>query len=126
MSEWCPWGVFESKFAHLSRYNSVVAINDHLFYKPIMKKLTFRTHAVERMFQRNIDVNDVRSALETGEVIEAYPDDLPYPSYLLLGRSENRPLHIVAADVDYSETIIITVYEPNPNLWSADLKRRRS
>jgi len=64
--------------------------------------------------------------LETGEVIERYPDDRPYPSRLVLGWREDRPLHVVVAEQAEADTlIVITVYEPNPALWEDDFKRRR-
>lgn len=64
--------------------------------------------------------------LENGEVIEAYPDDIPYPSRLLLGTCEGRPIHVLASD-DLLEraVVIITVYEPDPSQWDASFKRRR-
>jgi hypothetical protein len=78
------------------------------------------------MFQRQISESDVRYILDTGEVIEDYPDDTPYPSRLVLGWSESRPLHIVAADNPIAqETIVITVYEPDPNKWDSDLRKRK-
>ncbi len=89
------------------------------------RKLTFRIHAVRRMAQRMISVADVREAVESGETIERYPDDLPYPSRLILGWPGGKPLHVVAADrTDTAETIIITVYEPDPAQWDAGFKRR--
>jgi len=48
-------------------------------------RITFRVHAVRRMFRRAISVEDVRRVLADGETIEDYPDDKPYPSRLLLG-----------------------------------------
>lgn len=57
----------------------------------------------------------MKHVLPTGEVIESYPNDLPYPSKLMLGWRGNRPLHVVAADnLESGETIVITVYEPDP------------
>ena len=89
-------------------------------------RLVFRTHAIQRMFERRIDPSDVRRILEVGEVLEDYPDDMPYPSRLVLGWSESRPLHVVAVgEVEEDETIIITVYEPDPAKWELDFKRRR-
>jgi hypothetical protein len=78
-------------------------------------RLVDRVHAVIRMFQRSILESEVRAIVEEGEVIERYPDDQPYPSRLMLGRPGDRSLHVVAADnpVD-GETIVITVYEPDP------------
>lgn len=88
-------------------------------------KLVFRVHAIQRMFQRGVDNEQVRQVLENGEVIENYPEDSPYPSRLVLGWAGRRPLHVVAADNDESrETIVITVYEPSPGEWKKDFKRR--
>jgi len=44
----------------------------------ISGKLVFRLHAIRRMFQRQIAVDQVRRVLTNGEVIESYPDDIPY------------------------------------------------
>lgn len=88
-------------------------------------KIIFRTHAIKRMFQRCVDEKDVRSVLETGEIIEVYSDDTPYPSRLVMGWLEKRPIHVVAADnLADNETIVITVYEPGQDKWSPDFKRR--
>lgn len=88
-------------------------------------RLIFRKHAVQRMFQRGISVEDVRSALVTGKTIIDYPDDQPYPSRLMLGWCETRPIHVVAADTEDGETIVITVYEPDPALWEAGYERKK-
>jgi hypothetical protein len=65
--------------------------------------------------------------IESGEVIEGYPDDTPYASRLILGWRQRRPLHVVAADnPDEGETIVITVYEPNPSEWETDFKKRKT
>ena len=88
--------------------------------------LIFRVHAIERMFQRRISKDDVRHVLENGETIETYPHDTPYPSRLMLGWRSARPLHVVAAvNPDTGETIVITAYEPNPEEWERDFKRRK-
>jgi len=89
-------------------------------------RLVFRVHAIQRMFQRDIDAEAVRHVLKTGEVIESYPDDTPYPSHLVLGWRGPRPIHVVAADDTRSnETIVITVYEPEPDQWEPDFRRRK-
>lgn len=90
-------------------------------------RLAFRVHAIQRMFHRQITEDDVRQVLQSGEAIEDYPNDLPYPSRLLLGFVGSRPLHVVAADnVRDQETIIITVYEPDPAQWDASFRNRRT
>ena len=48
-------------------------------------KLVFRVHALRRMFERQLSVEDVEAVIDSGETIEDYPDDTPYPSRLVLG-----------------------------------------
>lgn len=88
--------------------------------------LVFRPHAIQRMFERGISTSQVRRALEESQVIEDYPDDMPFPSRLALGWHESRPIHVVAArNEEEDETIVITVYEPDPQKWNSDFRRRR-
>jgi len=69
---------------------------------------------------------EVFEAVSAGKIIENYPEDEPYPSCLIYGRtSENRPLHIVCAHSDDDNiAIIITVYQPHPERW-LDFSRRK-
>ena len=62
---------------------------------------------------------EVFDAVSRGRVIEMYPEDEPYPSCLIYGKtSENRPLHVVSAySNDHNTAIIITVYQPDPQHW---------
>jgi hypothetical protein len=87
-------------------------------------KLIFRNHALKRMFERRIEIEDVKLVIETGKIIQDYPEDQPYPSYILLGWINNRPLHVVCAKNELNETIIITAYNPNPFIWNKDFTRK--
>ena len=79
------------------------------------------------MFQRRINEKAVRHVLATGEVIEEYPNETPYPSRLVLGWCGPRPIHIAAADnIDAGETIVFTVYEPSLDKWDSNFRRRKS
>lgn len=89
-------------------------------------KIVYRVHAIKRMFRRNISDEDVKQVLENGEVIESYEDDLPYPSCLMLGWVQERPIHVVAAENrDEKEMIVVTAYEPDLGQWGADFKTRK-
>ncbi len=90
------------------------------------RETLFSRHAIERMFQRSITPETVRDIIATGEVIADYPEDTPYPSTLLLGFADRRPVHVVvASDPDSGLCHVITVYQPSPALWSDDFKTRR-
>jgi hypothetical protein len=88
--------------------------------------IVFRVHALQRMFERRITAEDVRSILETGETIERYADDAPYPSRLVLGWRDVRPFHVVVAEnLEGNELIVISVYQPDPALWEPGFTRRK-
>jgi hypothetical protein len=90
------------------------------------RRIIFRIHAIQRMFQRSLNEDDVRAVLMAGEVIENYPDDTPYPSRLILGWRGSRPVHVVAADnAEDNATIVITVYEPDRDRWTDSFRRRQ-
>lgn len=42
--------------------------------------IIFKDHAVLRMFERGISKNEIVEIIESGEIIEEYNDDYPYPS----------------------------------------------
>ncbi len=88
-------------------------------------KLVFRVHAIRRMFERGISDADVRHVLETGETIEDYPADSPFPSRLVLGWCGARPVHVViATNTESDEEVVITAYQPDPGQWDAGFRRR--
>ena len=52
------------------------------------------------------------------EIIEDYPEDKYGPSCLILGYTKaGRPLHVQCSYPSRPIVKIITVYEPDPNLW---------
>jgi hypothetical protein len=85
----------------------------------------YRVHAIERMFQRDIEAIDIEQVVNFGEIIESYIDDKPYPSFLALGFVNDGALHVVYAKDEDSNFIIITAYKPNPEKWQDDFKTRK-
>ena len=88
-------------------------------------KVFVTAHATERFRQRGIKTKDIRNAVKTGEIIEQYPDDYPYPSCLLIGKTiDLKTIHVVMSD-EGSSSRIITAYYPSAEKWEDDLKTRR-
>ena len=77
------------------------------------------------MFQRGISTDSVRAVLENAQVVAEYADDKPYPSTLYFAWAGQQALHVLAAESETGETIIITVYQPDPALWSPDFLRKK-
>jgi len=77
------------------------------------------------MFKRGIRTEEIEAVLVSGQVIKEYPDDKPYPSFLMLGFSSNRPLHIVASTDKSVNCNIITTYEPDAALWDKNFSIKK-
>ncbi|MBD2360740.1 DUF4258 domain-containing protein [Anabaena minutissima FACHB-250] len=87
----------------------------------------FSKHAVNQSILRGVHVQEIKEAISNGQVIEDYPDDKYSPSCLISGLTKaNRPLHIHCSYPSRPLVKIITVYEPNSNLWINDFTQRRS
>jgi hypothetical protein len=77
-----------------------------------------------RMIQREISIKEIKTILRGSTIIEQYPDDNPYPSCLVSGRTESgRQLHIVCGKGD-DELWLITTYQPALTKWLDDNKSR--
>ncbi|MDA3799314.1 MAG: DUF4258 domain-containing protein [Kiritimatiellae bacterium] len=92
--------------------------------KQIQKKIKLRQyelskHAVDQSIIRQITISELEEALITkAEVIEDYPEDKYGSSCLILGFTNIlRPLHVLCSYPSRPLLKIITVYEPNPNMW---------
>lgn len=86
----------------------------------------YRLHAVKRIFERGISRICVSEIITTGEIIESYPDDTPFPSCLIMGRYQGRPFHVVVGINMQEKTIhVITVYEPLAENWDHEYRRRK-
>jgi hypothetical protein len=76
-----------------------------------------------RLGQRFIPRETIIRVAGTYEVVEAYPEDKYFPSYLLLGREGDDAFHVLfGADVESQNVRIVTAYYPSPDEWEADLK----
>lgn len=89
------------------------------------EKIIITMHAAKRLAQRGIRLQEIMNCIQTGEIIEQYPDDYPYPSCLTLGNIETtQPLHAVVG-TNGEQLWIVTAYYPAPDKWMTDLKTRK-
>jgi hypothetical protein len=86
----------------------------------------YSKHAVDQSIIRRISDEEVVQAISaSNEIIEDYPDDKYGPSCLVLGFTrKGRPLHIQCSHPSRPILKIVTVYEPDGELW-IDFKVRR-
>ena len=88
-------------------------------------KILWTNHALERLQERDITVDDVKNCIVNGEIIEEYPDDFPHPSALIFGHDLNEKVIHVVCGVDERFLYLITAYVPTTTKFLADLKTRR-
>jgi hypothetical protein len=89
------------------------------------KQLIFSGHAIIQMFKHGIKVEDIEYVLETGKHIKEYPEDKPYPSFLVLGFINNSPLHVVGSTDKPGNCYIITAYKPDIKLWDDNFTTKK-
>jgi hypothetical protein len=94
--------------------------------KILSRQFEFSKHAVDQSIIRDIAVAEVEQAISSRcEVIEDYPDDKYGPSCLILGFTDaGRPLHIQCSYPSRPLIKIITLYQPDPELWIDNRIRR--
>ena len=91
------------------------------------KRRLYLPHALRQMARpdRMIATEEVRAAIEQGDLVEDYPDDSRGHSCLMLGFGEGgRPIHVVCAPKD-EYLAIITAYLPDPHEWAEGFSQRR-
>ncbi|MDL1973588.1 MAG: DUF4258 domain-containing protein [Deltaproteobacteria bacterium] len=72
-------------------------------------RIEWSAHALKRMLEKGISRASVKHIICTGEMIENYPDDKPFPSGLFYEIWQNQPLHAVIA-YDLTEQKIFSDY----------------
>jgi hypothetical protein len=79
----------------------------------------YSKHAFDQSILRDISVLELEDAVAgKSEVIEEYPDDKYGPSCLILGYTKaGRPLHVQCSYPSRPLIKIITLYQPDPELW---------
>ena len=96
-----------------------MALLDDIRNKILARQYEFSKHAVDQAIVRGIRVAEMEEAISNRtEVIEDYPEDKYGPSCLILGfTNAGRPIHLQCSYPTRPLVKIVTVYEPDPELW---------
>ena len=89
-------------------------------------RIRITEHADEESESDGLTFDEIFFSVLSGEIIEQYPDDKPYPSCLIYGQTFGHdPVHSVWAFNENNQwAVLITVYRPDPELWINFRKRR--
>lgn len=84
-----------------------------------VNRVNITQHARREAKEDNLLLDEILYSTRTGEIIEDYPTDTPYPSCLIYGEApEGDPVHSVWAYAAASRiAVLITVYRPDPDRW---------
>ncbi len=83
-------------------------------------------HAFDKLGSLDCTFAEFERSLERAEIIEEHTLSDKQVKEVVLVVDWTRPLHVVVIVDDVNdEDRVITVYEPDPNRWSADYRRRR-
>ena len=89
-------------------------------------RILWTEHIAFQLRERKIKRTDVIACIRSGEIIEQYTDDMPFPSCLILGISTSgKPLHVVCALKSGISCSMITAYWPNSDRWESNNKTRK-
>ncbi len=96
-----------------------MAMLDDIREKIAGRQYEFSKHAVDQSIIRDISLAELEQAVSIrSEVIEDYPEDKYGPSCLILGfTSVGRPIHVQCSYQTRPLIKIITLYEPDSDLW---------
>ena len=89
-------------------------------------RYVYRRHLFDKLRSLDLPLGVFQALLGAGEVIAEAIEDALETKELVLLVEWRIPLHVViAVDVARQEERLVTVYEPDPEQWTADLRRRR-
>lgn len=85
-------------------------------------------HAFDRMKSHAIQSSDLTVRIDSGEVLEDYPEYHAGPTVLVLHYDAlSLPIHAVwgIEKATQRPAVLVTAYRPDPAQWSDDFRRRK-
>lgn len=89
-------------------------------------KIFWTYHVNMRMEGRFIPRNSILDSVDNFEIIEEYPEDKYFPSYLIRSEHGDSVFHVLfGADAEGDNVRVVTACYPNPDEWEDNLRKRR-
>jgi hypothetical protein len=86
----------------------------------------YRRHVFDKLRAIDLVLAEFQEILGRGEIIAEVADGKDEIREIVLVIEWLRPLHVViAVDFARQEERLVTVYEPDPAVWTSDFRRRR-
>ena len=91
-----------------------------------LQRIKWTYHVNMRMEGRFISRHVILNSIENYEIIEEYPKDKYFPSYLVYSYYQDKIFHLLfAVDVEEDNVRVVTAYYPDSDEWEEDFKTRR-
>jgi YgiT-type zinc finger domain-containing protein len=84
----------------------------------------FSEHVVRSLVTGKISFQEITAALSNGQIIEIHRNPKRADSFLILGLSNAKPVHVMCADGDNDCLVVLFAYIPTPPVWDTPKKRR--
>lgn len=90
------------------------------------RRVYWTYHVNMRLKGRFIPREAILTSVDSYEIIEEYPQDKYFPSYLVYTVYTDEIIHVqMAVDTDSGYITIVTAYKPSLDKWENDFKTRR-
>jgi YgiT-type zinc finger domain-containing protein len=84
---------------------------------------TLSEHVIRFLVAGKVSVTDIETVLLTGSVLEEHRHQTRGVSYLVCGKSDGKPVHVVCADGRNGWLVVIFAYEPTLPVWVSPTRR---
>ncbi len=90
------------------------------------RRIHWTYHVNMRLKGRIIPREFILNSVDSYEIIEEYPEDKYFPSYLIYTEYKSQIIHVhIATDIENDNVRIVTTYKPTLDKWESNFKTRR-
>ena len=86
-------------------------------------RYTLSEHVIRFLAAGKVAVTDIETVLLTGSVLEERRNQMRGVSYLVYGKSDGKPVHVVCADGRNGWLVVMFAYVPALPVWTSPTRR---